>query len=240
MKDYKPDIDTPTMEASYQRKCWSWPGDKIFPDYIEKEGGDVTANASSYTIDVGDQPAEDQQKHSVIANLAWVVDSGATFDTVPLGYAKREELQRIPLLNPIEINTANGPAVAEHGVVLQLPGMPEYVCATEMPNSPALMSVGRRCMVHGYSFIWMAGREPYFISRDAACIIPCVIRGGVPYLDPDEPKCKPRVFETHGKKYGAYLFDRKSNKGKKVVIVAPLPRASSCLRVLTRVLWLYQ
>jgi hypothetical protein len=178
---------------------------------------------------VGDQPAGDQGKHSVIANLAWVVDSGATFDTVPLGYAKREELQRIPLLNPIEINTANGPAVAEHGVVLQLPGMPEYVCATEMPDSPALMSVGRRCMVHGYSFIWMAGREPYFISRDASSIIPCVIRGGVPYLDPDEPKCKPRVFETHGKKYGAYLFDRKSNKGKKVVIVAPLPKASSCL-----------
>jgi hypothetical protein len=37
------------------------------------------------------------------------------------------------------------------------------------------------------------------------------------------------VFETHGKKYGAYLFDRKSNKGKKFVIVAPLPKASSCL-----------
>ena len=94
------------------------------------------------------------------AHLAWVVDSGATFDTVPLGYAKQEDLQRVPLVSPIEINTANGPAVADHGVVLQLPGMPEYVCATEMPDSPALLSVGRRCMKHGYSFIWLAGREP--------------------------------------------------------------------------------
>jgi hypothetical protein len=65
MKGYKPDIDTPTMEASYQKRAWSWLGDKIFPDYIEKEGGDVTADASSYSIDVGDRPAEDQQKTTV-------------------------------------------------------------------------------------------------------------------------------------------------------------------------------
>ena len=101
MKDLTPEIDTPTMEASYQRKVWFWPGDKIFPDYIEKEGGDVIADASSCSIDVGDQPAGDQGKHSVIANLAWAVDSGATFDTVPLGYAKQEDLQRIPLLTPL-------------------------------------------------------------------------------------------------------------------------------------------
>ena len=60
MKDFKPEIDTPTMEASYQRRAWSGPGDKIFPDYIEKEGGDVIADASSCSIDVGDQPAGDQ------------------------------------------------------------------------------------------------------------------------------------------------------------------------------------
>ena len=173
----------------------------------------------------------------MIANLAWVVDSGATFDTVPLGYAKQEDLQRVPLLTPIEINTANGPAVAEHGVVLQLPGMPEYVCATEMPDSPALMSVGRRCMVHGYSFVWMAGREPYFITRDASSIIPCAIRGGVPYLDPEEPKCKPRAFETDGKKYGAYLFDRKSNKGTRLSLWRRYLKSRLALRVWIRVLW---
>ena len=66
------------------------------------------------------------------AQIAWVVDTGATFDTVPLGYAKSEDLQRIPLTNPIEVNTAIGPAFADHGVALQLLGMPESVCATEM------------------------------------------------------------------------------------------------------------
>jgi hypothetical protein len=95
------------------------------------------------------------------------------------------------LTNPIEVNTANGPAFADHDVILQLLGMPEYVCATEMPDSPALLSVGRRCMKHGYSFVWMAGRDPYFITRDAAFIIPCTVRSGAPYLDPDDSKCEP-------------------------------------------------
>ena len=101
MKDLRPEIATPTMEACYQSKSWYRLGDKIFPDYIEKGGGYVTADASPCSIDVGDHPAEDQGKHSVIANLAWVVDSGATFDTVPLGYAKQGDLQRILVLTPL-------------------------------------------------------------------------------------------------------------------------------------------
>ena len=114
------------------------------------------------------------------------------------------------LTNPIEVNTANVPPFADHGVIFQLPGMPDYVCATEMPDSPALLSVGRRSMKHGYSFAWMAGRDPYFSMRDAASIIPCIAGPGVPYLDPDDPKCEPCPLETHGKKFGVYTFDRKS------------------------------
>ena len=36
-------------------------------------------------------------------------------------------------------------------------------------------------------------------------------------------------METHDRKFGAYIFDRKSMRGKKVVLVAPLPKDSSCI-----------
>ena len=76
---------------------------------------------------------------------------------------------------------------------------------------------------------WVAGRDPYFITRDAASITPCIVRSGAPYLDPDDPKCEPCALETHGKKLGVDTFDRKSKKGKNVVLVAPLPKGSSCI-----------
>ena len=140
---------------------------------------------------------EQQPRHDVIANPAWVVDSGATFDTVPLGYANQEDLQRIPLMTPLRSTRHTVQLLLSTVWSCSYLGCPSMF-VPQMPDSPALMSVGRRCMVHGYSFIWMAGREPYFITRDASSIIPCAIRAGVPYLDPDEPKCKPRAFDTHG------------------------------------------
>jgi hypothetical protein len=50
MNDLRPEIDTPTMEACYQKKLWYRLGDKIVPDYIESGGGAVTADASPCPI----------------------------------------------------------------------------------------------------------------------------------------------------------------------------------------------
>ena len=71
------------------------------PEHDEVNGGAAIAGGSPQTLDSGESMEEQHPRRDVIANLAWVVDSGATFDTVPLGFAKQEDLQRIPLMTPL-------------------------------------------------------------------------------------------------------------------------------------------
>ena len=94
------------------------------------------------------------------AAATWVVDAGASCDVVPTEAAEAKTWQRVPLREPLAINTANGRIESTHAAASREPGMPEKAYAAEMPNTPMLISVGRRCLKHGYSFVWIAGRRP--------------------------------------------------------------------------------
>ena len=43
-------------------------------------------------------------------------------------------------------------------------------------SSPALMSVGKRCMERGMSFVWPAGSNPYYVAPWGE-VIPLVVDG---------------------------------------------------------------
>ena len=76
--------------------------------------------------------------------------------------------------------------------------MPEEVRAVELGNTPPLLSVGRRCLNDGYSFLWLSGENPYFVTSDGT-IIRCLVSFGVPYIDTEDPRCKPRPVIALGK-----------------------------------------
>ena len=59
--------------------------------------------------------------------------------------------------------------------------MPEKIRAAELPYTPMLISYGRRCLNHGSSLIWIAGRSPCFIALDGK-MIPFEVRCGAPGL----------------------------------------------------------
>jgi hypothetical protein len=111
-------------------------------------------------IQDGEEYAQKLHEYPAIAAATWVVDAGASYDVVPTGAAKAKTWQRVPLREPLAINTANGRIESTHAVASQVPGMPEKIYAAEMPNAPMLISVGRRSLNHGYSFVWIAGRRP--------------------------------------------------------------------------------
>ena len=48
-------------------------------------------------------------------------------------------------------------------------------------DTPAVLSVGYRCMHQGYTFIWLAGKAPCMITPEKV-IIPLDVIGDVPYL----------------------------------------------------------
>ena len=53
-------------------------------------------------------------------------------------------------------------------------------------ETPAVLSVGVRCMEQGYSFVWPADSKPYFIRPDHK-VIELNVGGRVPVID---PSCK--------------------------------------------------
>ena len=107
---------------------------------------------------------------SAPSNVTWVVDTGASYDVVPAGLADEMGWERLPRTDPVGINTANGRIFATPAVMSQIPGMPEHVCAAEMQSSPSLIFAGRRCLNHGYSSIWRAGKNPHVVSPDGSLV----------------------------------------------------------------------
>ena len=160
-------------------------------------------------------------EYKATANLVWLADTGASYDVVPEGYAEIYGWKKVPLAEPIRINTANGPASAKGAVLTKIPGMDEEVHAVELGDTPPLLSVGRRCLNEGYSFIWIAGRPPYFVTKEGM-ILPRKTSGGVPYIDTEDPSCKLRPVNVPGK--GSYVRMIELNKGtrKKLVSVGTL------------------
>ena len=59
-----------------------------------------------------------------------------------------------------------------------------------LPSTPPVLTIGRRCMREGFSFIWKAGELPYMIRPDGL-IVPLQVSEGIPYLEPSTLLCKP-------------------------------------------------
>eukprot|EP00974_Lingulodinium_polyedra_P087523 8483524-Lingulodinium_polyedra.AAC.1 len=60
--------------------------------------------------------------------------------------------------------TANGPYRASKALEMDTPGIGSAgSCAYIMNESPSALSVGQRCMNHGYSFVWVKDKLPCFV-----------------------------------------------------------------------------
>ncbi|WP_288993358.1 dUTP diphosphatase [uncultured Marinobacter sp.] len=74
---------------------------------------------------------------------------------------------------------------------LKINGMNETVNPYILGDTPAVLSVGRRCRKLGYSFLWINGYKPLFVKNlpngtiSAVCL---EVIGDIPYLKPDVPQ----------------------------------------------------
>jgi hypothetical protein len=86
-----------------------------------------------------------------------------------------------PAPEEIMLLTANGPATVEEIVGVQVGPLRENIDALLLDSTPAVLSVGRRCMVDGYRFVWPPKETPYFIDPDGRRI-DMEVDGFVPYI----------------------------------------------------------
>ena len=61
-------------------------------------------------------------------------------------------------------------------------------------QSPALSSLGYRCMEQGLSFVWPAYEDPYFVTPWGTAV-PLTVDGYIPYLVPGSSANAPKLLE---------------------------------------------
>ena len=101
----------------------------------------------------------------------WLIDSGCGWDLVQECHvAHLEDLIRTPQFTP-RMWTANGVTRAEHEVPLYISELDEHCVPFILKSTLDVLTMGRRCMEDGYSFVWKAkSNQPYFRKPDGTRI----------------------------------------------------------------------
>ena len=119
-----------------------------------------------------------------------MVDSGCSHD--PVGEAE-EQLCEQPISTkgpPMLSRTANGSVTTTKTLDARVEEMELGMSIFVLPNSPPLMSLGRRCLRGGFAFVWQACQERYFVRPDWM-IIKLEAINDLPYFMPSTLRCQP-------------------------------------------------
>ena len=125
------------------------------------------------------------------ASNLWLVDTGCGHDLVSANNARLSKGQKITLENQVTFQTASGDAPRTHSPQIFIEELNETVEPYILKDTPSVISVGDRTMNKGCSFLWIAGRNPYWITPEAKVITLEVI-GDIPYFRRNSEFCQPR------------------------------------------------
>ena len=115
--------------------------------------------------------------------VSWLVDSGSEQDLVSenmLATVKAADRRASDV--PISLLTANGQTQATEVANVTIPSLMEPCTPYILEQSPAVLSVGLKCMEQGYDFLWFANQKPLLVRPDGK-VIELRIDGHVPMLD---------------------------------------------------------
>jgi hypothetical protein len=118
--------------------------------------------------------------------------------------------------HPISLVTANGSTEANEVADVKLSAFPDPVHPYVLDHTPAVLSVGTRCVDQGYSFVWPANGKPILVRPDDK-VVQLKIEGHVPVLD-DSCKVYPKdqfQKDKHLRKLFAMPTSQSSSKAKR-------------------------
>ena len=111
----------------------------------------------------------------------WLTDTGCGYDLVSRKHVAKTADRIKKSFNAVTFMTANGKTDAEEDILLHVAELDEDIEPYVMASTPAVLSIGRRCMDFGYEFRWPAGKLPYFITPKGVKVT-LVVEDYVPYL----------------------------------------------------------
>ena len=119
-----------------------------------------------------------------VKKYSWVMDTGSGHDLVPQHIVSEPSLTVVPPSSSISLQTASGPLAAESIAQVRVAALGTTSEALVLPSTPMVLSIGRRCMEDGYSFVWEANQNPYMKIPEGR-IITLFVDGNIPYLTDD-------------------------------------------------------
>ena len=115
------------------------------------------------------------------AKIKFIMDTGCGHDLISSEKVTKHNLETFVGNETMKFQTANGATTTDVVAKCKTDSFDEPIEAHVMENSPSVLSVGKRCMNHGYTFVWPYGREPFMINPDGGRI-QFQVRGDIPYL----------------------------------------------------------
>ena len=131
-------------------------------------------------------PVEERDKR-------FIMDSGSGHDLIS---AKKVDRMDLPTYDDAVVNfhTANGVTSSTKRSDIKFKAFDEPAQAHILEDTPSVMSMGKRCVDLGYSFIWPSGKTPYMIDPNGD-IIEMTVRDYIPYINIDQKKKKGTSFK---------------------------------------------
>ena len=123
----------------------------------------------------------------------FILDSGSGHDLISARKAERMNLKK-RVCDPIMFHTANGSTATQTEAEIDLGTFDEISQAYVLDDTPSVMSLGKRCMEEGYSFVWPSGKMPFMITKNGDRI-DLTIHDNIPYVDLGTYECTP--YECH-------------------------------------------
>ena len=124
-------------------------------------------------------PVEERDKR-------FIMDSGSGHGLIS---AKKIDRMDLPTYDDMVVNfhTANGVTSSTKRSDIKFEAFDEPAQAHILEDTPSVMSMGKRCIDLGYSFIWPSGKTPYMIDSNGD-IIEMTVRDYIPYVNIDQKK----------------------------------------------------
>eukprot|EP00972_Heterocapsa_arctica_P107600 15851825-Heterocapsa_arctica.AAC.1 len=93
--------------------------------------------------------------------------------------------------------TANGLTVSTHSAPMRICEFGEDITPFVLQDTPAVLSVGDRTMNKGYTFVWPAYSNPYFVTPNGFRV-ELGVRDNIPYLRRGSVRSVPAEVPNHG------------------------------------------
>lgn len=153
--------------------------------------------------------------------IAWIADTGSAHDLISRHTLRADEVSQSS--NPVSLLTANGVFQATDQTKVNVPVLGTDISPCVLDDSPAVVSVGQRCVDAGWSFHWPAFSRPYF-KRPDGTKVKLEVDDYVPYL----PSPTGVAMSAKGQPYGV---TEKSGVPRPMVPLPATPAAEEAAEV---------